>query len=186
MTGNLRNGIEPTMDLTKFDDCSVLITGGTGSFGRQCVRTLLESCSPRRVIVYSRDELKQYEMAQEFPERRFDCLQKIGRLHRLGEKVDRAGLHGVHARFDVAVAGKEHDRKRHRTSLQGLLQLEPAGAGHPEIQEQAAGNRLRRRQEKVTRRGIGADLVSRGAQQARDRGPHRLVVVDDVDHGNAH
>ena len=49
-----------------FDNKSVLITGGTGSFGRKYVRTLLEQHKPRRIIVFSRDELKQYEMSQEF------------------------------------------------------------------------------------------------------------------------
>lgn len=49
-----------------FDDKSILITGGTGSFGRRYVKTLLERHKPRRLIVYSRDELKQSEMAQEF------------------------------------------------------------------------------------------------------------------------
>lgn len=49
-----------------FDNKSVLITGGTGSFGRKFTRTLLENHKPRRIIVFSRDELKQYEMAQEF------------------------------------------------------------------------------------------------------------------------
>lgn len=49
-----------------FDGTSILITGGTGSFGRQCVKTLLERYEPRRVVIYSRDELKQYEMAQVF------------------------------------------------------------------------------------------------------------------------
>ncbi len=49
-----------------FDKKSILITGGTGSFGKQFVKTLLERYSPTRVIVYSRDELKQYEMAQRF------------------------------------------------------------------------------------------------------------------------
>ena len=49
-----------------FDDKAILITGGTGSFGRRYVATLLERCQPRRLIVFSRDELKQYEMAQEF------------------------------------------------------------------------------------------------------------------------
>jgi UDP-N-acetylglucosamine 4,6-dehydratase/5-epimerase len=51
-----------------FDDKSILITGGTGSFGRECVRFVLERFEPRRLIVFSRDELKQYEMAQEFPQ----------------------------------------------------------------------------------------------------------------------
>jgi UDP-N-acetylglucosamine 4,6-dehydratase len=45
---------------------SVLITGGTGSFGREFVRTALQRFKPKRLVVYSRDELKQYEMHQEF------------------------------------------------------------------------------------------------------------------------
>lgn len=49
-----------------FDNKAILITGGTGSFGKQLVRTLLRQNSPQRIIIYSRDELKQYEMAQEF------------------------------------------------------------------------------------------------------------------------
>ncbi|MEO5354378.1 MAG: UDP-N-acetylglucosamine 4,6-dehydratase (inverting) [Magnetococcus sp. XQGC-1] len=52
---------------------SVLITGGTGSFGRQYVRTILARFKPQRVVVYSRDEMKQFEMAQEIdaPEMRY-------------------------------------------------------------------------------------------------------------------
>lgn len=46
------------------NDKSILITGGTGSFGQKFVRTVLERYSPKRVIVYSRDELKQYEMKE--------------------------------------------------------------------------------------------------------------------------
>jgi UDP-N-acetylglucosamine 4,6-dehydratase len=49
-----------------FADKSVLITGGTGSFGKQYVKTLLERDVPKRLIVYSRDELKQYEMHQTY------------------------------------------------------------------------------------------------------------------------
>jgi UDP-N-acetylglucosamine 4,6-dehydratase len=49
---------------------SILVTGGTGSFGRAFVRTLIERHDPRRVIVYSRDELKQYEMAETLRDRR--------------------------------------------------------------------------------------------------------------------
>jgi UDP-N-acetylglucosamine 4,6-dehydratase/5-epimerase len=49
-----------------FDDKSILVTGATGSFGRQYVKTLLERYRPRRLVVYSRDELKQFEMASEF------------------------------------------------------------------------------------------------------------------------
>ncbi|WP_192963748.1 UDP-N-acetylglucosamine 4,6-dehydratase (inverting) [Phycobacter azelaicus] len=49
-----------------FDDKTVLITGGTGSFGRKYVKTLLERYKVRKLIIYSRDELKQFEMAQVF------------------------------------------------------------------------------------------------------------------------
>lgn len=49
-----------------FDDKSVLITGGTGSFGKEFVKTILSRYSPKRIIVFSRDELKQYEMQQVF------------------------------------------------------------------------------------------------------------------------
>ncbi len=45
-----------------FDNQSILITGGTGSFGQRFVQTVLEKYTPKRVIVYSRDELKQSEM----------------------------------------------------------------------------------------------------------------------------
>ena len=46
---------------------TILVTGGTGSFGKAFIRTVLEKYDLRRCIVFSRDELKQYEMAQEFP-----------------------------------------------------------------------------------------------------------------------
>jgi UDP-N-acetylglucosamine 4,6-dehydratase len=58
-----------------FDDKSILITGGTGSFGRKYVRTILERYKPRKLIIYSRDELKQYEMAQEFPNAKYACMR---------------------------------------------------------------------------------------------------------------
>ena len=49
-----------------FHNKSILITGGTGSFGRKYTKTLLERFQPRRIAIYSRDELKQFEMSQEF------------------------------------------------------------------------------------------------------------------------
>jgi UDP-N-acetylglucosamine 4,6-dehydratase/5-epimerase len=49
-----------------FNDKSILITGGTGSFGKQYSRTILENYNPKKIIIFSRDELKQYEMAKEF------------------------------------------------------------------------------------------------------------------------
>ena len=49
-----------------FNDRSLLVTGGTGSFGQEFIRTLLQRYRPRRVVVFSRDELKQHDMAQAF------------------------------------------------------------------------------------------------------------------------
>jgi len=49
-----------------FNSKSILITGGTGSFGKECIKTLLQDYQPKKIIVYSRDELKQFEMSQEF------------------------------------------------------------------------------------------------------------------------
>ena len=49
-----------------FNDKNILITGGTGSFGKQFVATLLKKYKPNKIIIYSRDELKQFEMAQQY------------------------------------------------------------------------------------------------------------------------
>ncbi|MBO6813905.1 MAG: UDP-N-acetylglucosamine 4,6-dehydratase (inverting) [Rhizobiaceae bacterium] len=48
------------------DNKSILITGGTGSFGKKYTETILSRYKPSRIIIYSRDELKQYEMSQSF------------------------------------------------------------------------------------------------------------------------
>ncbi len=51
-------------DLGFLDDATLMITGGTGSFGKMITRTLLDRARLRRLIIFSRDELKQYEMEQ--------------------------------------------------------------------------------------------------------------------------
>src|SRR3990167_8446960 len=55
-----------------FDNKTILITGGTGSFGKKCVEIILKKYKPSRLIVFSRDELKQYEMAQLFDQ---NCMR---------------------------------------------------------------------------------------------------------------
>ena len=52
-------------DYDELNGKSILITGGTGSFGRAFVKHVLQNASPRKVIIFSRDELKQYEMQQD-------------------------------------------------------------------------------------------------------------------------
>jgi len=49
-----------------FNNKNILITGGTGSFGKKYTEMILSKYKPNKVIIYSRDELKQYEMAQQF------------------------------------------------------------------------------------------------------------------------
>ena len=78
------------------DNKSILVTGGTGSFGRAFVRTVLEKYpGVRRLVIYSRDELKQYEMSQEFSPQKYPALRYfIGdirdadRLRRAFEGID--------------------------------------------------------------------------------------------------
>jgi len=47
---------------------TILVTGGTGSFGKKFIKTILDKYEPKKVIVYSRDELKQFEMQQTWPD----------------------------------------------------------------------------------------------------------------------
>ncbi|MDE2182255.1 MAG: UDP-N-acetylglucosamine 4,6-dehydratase (inverting) [Alphaproteobacteria bacterium] len=61
----LRDFSQPWLDL---NDKAVLVTGGTGSFGHHFVRSVIARYKPRRLIIFSRDELKQYEMQQLFPQ----------------------------------------------------------------------------------------------------------------------
>jgi UDP-N-acetylglucosamine 4,6-dehydratase (inverting) len=57
-------------------DQSILITGGTGSFGKAFVKSVLDHCPKiKRLVVFSRDELKQYEMQQEFPQDKYPALR---------------------------------------------------------------------------------------------------------------
>ncbi len=75
---------------------SILITGGTGSFGKAFVKTVLQRYPAiRRLVVFSRDELKQFEMAQQFPEKQYRAIRYfIGdirdepRLRRALEGID--------------------------------------------------------------------------------------------------
>ena len=78
---------------------SILITGGTGSFGRAFVRTVLASYpGVRRLVVYSRDELKQFEMSQVFSDREYPGLRYF-----IGDIRDEARLRRALEGVDVVV-----------------------------------------------------------------------------------
>lgn len=93
-----------------FNDASVLVTGGTGSFGHTFVPMLLERYSPRRVIVFSRDEMKQWEMAKQYqqePRVRFFIgdVRDRDRIYRALDGVD----YVVHAAATKIVPTAEYN-----------------------------------------------------------------------------
>lgn len=93
-----------------FNDKSILITGGTGSFGHTFVPMLLARFNPRRVIIFSRDEMKQWEMAKKFegdPRVRFFIgdVRDRDRLYRALDDVD----YVVHAAATKIVPTAEYN-----------------------------------------------------------------------------
>lgn len=78
---------------------SILVTGGTGSFGQAFVNTVLQHYPGiRRLVVYSRDELKQFEMAQKIPPQRFPSLRYF-----IGDVRDQARLRRALEGIDIVV-----------------------------------------------------------------------------------
>jgi UDP-N-acetylglucosamine 4,6-dehydratase len=73
---------------------TILITGGTGSFGKKCTEILLKKYQPERLIIFSRDELKQFEMSQIFSVREYPCIRYFIGDVRDKERLNRA-FHGV-------------------------------------------------------------------------------------------
>lgn len=78
-----------------FNNKSILITGGTGSFGKRFSAYLLKNYSPKKVIIYSRDELKQFEMQQEFDE---PCMRYF-----IGDVRDKERLKSAMREVDYVV-----------------------------------------------------------------------------------
>ena len=93
-----------------FDRSNILITGGTGSFGRAFVSTLLQRYNPSKIIVFSRDEMKQWEMANELnqdPRLRFFIgdVRDADRLRRAFSGID----YVVHAAATKIVTTAEYN-----------------------------------------------------------------------------
>jgi len=80
----------------------ILVTGGTGSFGRRFIETVLERCQPRKLIVYSRDELKQSEMQIELAER-FGPEKLSAMRFFLGDVRDRERLNLAFRGVDIVI-----------------------------------------------------------------------------------
>ena len=84
------------MEQKMFDGKVVLITGGTGSFGKKCVKMLFQNYHPEKVIIFSRDELKQHEMRQNFP-------REWAIRYFLGDVRDRDRLYRAFVDVDVVI-----------------------------------------------------------------------------------
>jgi UDP-N-acetylglucosamine 4,6-dehydratase len=91
----LRDFTQPWLDL---NDKSVLVTGGTGSFGHHFVKTVLKHYKPKRLIIFSRDELKQYEMQQRYSQEEFPCMRYF-----IGDVRDRDRLDLAMSNVDYVV-----------------------------------------------------------------------------------
>ena len=77
---------------------NILITGGTGSFGKKCTEIILKRYKPRRLIIFSRDELKQFEMAQQFPDSKYDCIRYF-----IGDIRDKERLYRAFSNVDFII-----------------------------------------------------------------------------------
>ena len=80
------------------DNKTILVTGGTGSFGKRFIKTVLDKYSPKRLIVFSRDELKQYEMRQLFPQDKYPQLRYF-----IGDVRDKDRLYRAFAGVDIVI-----------------------------------------------------------------------------------
>ena len=81
-----------------FNNKNILITGATGSFGYKCVHTLLKDYKPNKIIIFSRDEQKQYEMSQIFTDKEFPSLRYF-----LGDVRDKSRLERACAGIDIII-----------------------------------------------------------------------------------
>lgn len=108
-----------------FNNSSVLITGGTGSFGNTFIPMLLEGYNPKRVIIFSRDEMKQWEMAKSFdddPRVRFFIgdVRDRERVYRALDGVD----YVVHAAATKIVPTAEYNPfECVKTNVMGAMNL---------------------------------------------------------------
>ena len=79
-------------------NATVLITGGTGSFGRRCTEILIKRYKVKKLIIFSRDELKQYEMSQAYPMEEYPSLRFF-----IGDVRDKERLHRAFRNVNVVI-----------------------------------------------------------------------------------
>jgi len=81
-----------------FNDKKILITGGTGSFGKKCTEVILTKYKPKKLIIFSRDELKQFEMAQKFSDSKYECIRYF-----IGDVRDKERLYRAFRNVDYVI-----------------------------------------------------------------------------------
>jgi UDP-N-acetylglucosamine 4,6-dehydratase len=94
MTRPARPQDDQTEPSTMLNGKTILITGGTGSFGHKCTETILARYQPKKLIIFSRDEFKQYQMSLKFPVETHACMRYFIGDVRDKERLQRA-FHGV-------------------------------------------------------------------------------------------
>ena len=94
----LRSNRDFARDLPNISGKRILITGGTGSFGRRFVSTVLNRFEPKRLVVYSRDELKQFEMEQDLPVSKHPMLRYF-----IGDVRDQDRLRMALREIDIVI-----------------------------------------------------------------------------------
>jgi UDP-N-acetylglucosamine 4,6-dehydratase len=86
------------MRCSLLDDKTVLVTGGTGSFGQKAIEVMLDKYKLSRLVVFSRDELKQFEMQRRFPEAKYTEIRYF-----IGDVRDRDRLYRAFDGVDVVI-----------------------------------------------------------------------------------
>lgn len=110
-----------------FNNKTVLITGGTGSFGKKMVQIVLAEYRPKRLIIFSRDELKQFEMAQKWSPIKYPFLKYVlgdvrdkDRLMRVFNDVD----YVIHSAALKQVPAAEHNPEEYiKTNVLGAMNI---------------------------------------------------------------
>ena len=80
------------------DDKIILITGGTGSFGKKCVDSILKGYKPKKIIIFSRDELKQFEMSTIYAREKYPSIRYF-----IGDVRDKERLYRAFRNVDIVI-----------------------------------------------------------------------------------
>ena len=81
-----------------FNSKTILITGGTGSFGKEFIKQILQNSKPRKLIIFSRDELKQYELKKKFSSKELKLLRFF-----IGDVRDKERVNQALNKVDIVI-----------------------------------------------------------------------------------